>query len=72
MAEENDNFTGLSEDEAKEFHGLYLQGMAVFVGIAVVAHILVWAWRPWIPADEGYTLLEGGKQLASNLLTTLT
>lgn len=72
MAEENDSFTGLSEDEAKEFHGLYLQGMMVFVGIAVVAHILVWAWRPWIPADDGYALLEGGKQLASSLVTMLT
>ena len=24
-------------------------------GVAVVAHFLVWLWRPWFPGPEGYT-----------------
>ncbi len=39
--------SGLSSDEAKEFHAAYMQGFLGFTAIAVVAHILVWLWRPW-------------------------
>jgi len=35
------------DDEAKEFHQFYVQGLVGFTAIAVIAHILVWAWRPW-------------------------
>ncbi|AUB85381.1 light-harvesting antenna LH1, beta subunit [Candidatus Thiodictyon syntrophicum] len=47
---ENKSFglSGLTEDEAKEFHGFFSSSMTAFVGVAVVAHILVWAWRPWL------------------------
>jgi light-harvesting complex 1 beta chain len=24
------------------------------VAIAIVAHILAWAWRPWLPGVHGY------------------
>ena len=41
------SISGLTDDEAKEFHQLYIQGLVGFVSIAVVAHILVWAGRPW-------------------------
>lgn len=40
--------SGLTEAEAKEFHGHYMGGLIAFTAIAVFAHILVWAWRPWI------------------------
>jgi light-harvesting complex 1 beta chain len=26
----------------------------MFTVIAIVAHILVWQWRPWIPGVAGY------------------
>lgn len=71
MADGNETFTGLSEDEAKEFHGLYLQGMMVFTGVAVLAHLLVWIWRPWIPGADGYALLEGGKSAVSSIVSLL-
>ena len=29
----------------------------VFTLIAIVAHFLVWSWRPWIPGPNGYTML---------------
>jgi light-harvesting complex 1 beta chain len=40
--------TGLTDDEAKEFHGVFTSSMAAFLGVAVVAHILAWGWRPWL------------------------
>jgi light-harvesting complex 1 beta chain len=39
--------SGLTEAEAREFHGYYMTGLIGFTAIAVVAHILVWMWRPW-------------------------
>lgn len=54
MAEDKSSMTGLTEDEAMEFHKFYQQGLILFVGIGVVAHFLVWMWRPWIPYDHGY------------------
>lgn len=42
------NVSGLTEQEAKELHGSFMQMTMVYVGIAVVAHILMWIWRPWV------------------------
>jgi light-harvesting complex 1 beta chain len=41
------SISGLTDDEAQEFHAYYMQGMVGFTAVAVIAHILVWAWRPW-------------------------
>lgn len=40
--------TGLTEDEAKEFHAIFMSSFTAFIGVAIVAHILAWAWRPWL------------------------
>lgn len=66
------SLSGMSEGEAQEFHKYYLQGMWIFVAIAVVAHFLVWLWRPWIPGPDGYASLEGVQQTATALLPMLT
>jgi len=42
------SLSGLTEQEAKEFHGIFMSSFAGFTAIAVVAHILVWMWRPWL------------------------
>lgn len=70
MDKGNGSMTGMSEGEAQEFHRFYIQGMVMFVGVAVVAHFLVWLWRPWIPGPDGYSsnLIEGVKVAASNLI----
>ena len=39
--------SSLSESEAKEFHSAYVMGFSGFVGIAIVAHYLLYAWKPW-------------------------
>jgi light-harvesting complex 1 beta chain len=41
------SLTGLSNEEAKEVHSAFMSGFLGFTGIAVIAHILIWMWRPW-------------------------
>ncbi len=64
--------SGMSEGEAQEFHKYYLQGMYLFVAIAVVAHILVWFWRPWIPGPDGYASLDAVNQTVSAFLPMIS
>ncbi len=40
--------SGLSEEEAKAFGSVFFMSFVGFVVIALVAHFLVWQWRPWI------------------------
>jgi light-harvesting complex 1 beta chain len=42
------SLSGLSEQEAKEFHGVFMTSFIGFTVVAIVAHVLVWAWRPWL------------------------
>jgi light-harvesting complex 1 beta chain len=64
------SLSGMSEGEAQEFHRYYLQGMWIFVAIAVAAHLLVWMWRPWIPGPAGYASLDV-QQAAAHLVSML-
>jgi light-harvesting complex 1 beta chain len=56
---ERSSLSGLTESEAQEFHGLFIKSFIGFTIIAIIAHILVWNWRPWIPGPKGYALLDG-------------
>jgi light-harvesting complex 1 beta chain len=48
------SLSGLSDQEAKEFHGIFMTSFIIFTLIAVVAHFLAWQWRPWLPGAAGY------------------
>jgi light-harvesting complex 1 beta chain len=48
------SLSGLTEQEAKEFHGIFMTSFIIFTLIAVVAHFLAWQWRPWLPGASGY------------------
>jgi light-harvesting complex 1 beta chain len=48
MADDNRGLSGLSEGEAAEFHKIFVRSFIAFTAIAIVAHVLVWAWRPWL------------------------
>jgi light-harvesting complex 1 beta chain len=41
------SFTGLTDDQARELHEVYLKGFYLFTAVAVLAHLLVLLWRPW-------------------------
>ena len=47
--------SGLTEEEAKAFHSIFMTSFLAFTGIAVVAHFLVWTWRPWLQGGGGTT-----------------
>jgi light-harvesting complex 1 beta chain len=68
---DNNSWSGVSDQEAQEFHSFYLQGTFLFVAVAVVAHILVWLWRPWIPPAGGYkaAFLDGATTVLSAVQT---
>ena len=55
MADNRDgSLSGLTDNEAKEFHGIFITSFIIFTLIAVVAHFLAWQWRPWLPGASGY------------------
>ena len=70
MAIDNDrsSLSGLTEAEAQEFHGLFVKSFIAFTVIAIIAHFLVWMWRPWIPGPKGYAMLDGVSTAVHGLL----
>ena len=49
MAEERKgSLSGLSDQEARDFHGIFVTSFIGFTVIAIVAHVLVWNWRSWL------------------------
>jgi len=50
--------TYLTPEEAKDFHKLFMLSFIIFTLIAIVAHFLVWQWRPWLPGPQGYAAIE--------------
>jgi light-harvesting complex 1 beta chain len=61
----------LTEAEAKEFHGIFITSFIVFTVIAIIAHILAWMWRPWLPGPNGYALLNDAGALISHTISQL-
>jgi len=65
--------SGLSENEAKEFHSIFMSSFIGFTAVAIVAHILVWIWRPWLPSVRGYSVsmtdcVQNGLAVVSQML----
>jgi len=58
------SLSGLTESEAREFHAIFVTSFIVFLVIAIIAHILVWQWRPWLPGAQGYTSMIDGVKAA--------
>ncbi len=66
---ERSSLSGLTEAEALEFHSLFIKSFLIFVVIAIIAHVLVWTWRPWFPGPKGYALLDGVTHAAQAALS---
>ena len=62
------SLSGLTEAEAKEFHKIFMGSFIAFTLIAIVAHFLVWNWRPWLPGPNGYAELTDHVKLAHQTL----
>jgi light-harvesting complex 1 beta chain len=63
--------TGLTEGEAKEFHSIFMSSFIAFTVIALIAHILAWMWRPWLPGPEGYAALNDASQFLASITPML-
>jgi light-harvesting complex 1 beta chain len=42
------------------------------VAIAVVAHILAWQWRPWLPGPEGYAMIDSASAAFSSFVSSIS
>jgi light-harvesting complex 1 beta chain len=67
MDSDRPSLSGLTEAEAKEFHSLFITSFIGFTVIAIIAHVLVWNWRPWIPGPKGYPLLNNVVDVVQSL-----
>ena len=67
------SLSGLTESEAREFHSIFMTSFVIFTAIAIVAHILAWLWRPWLPGPGGYkAAMDGAIHYASIVSSYLT
>lgn len=72
MADRGNSLSGLTDQEAKEFHGIFMTSFILFTVVAIIAHFLVWQWRPWFPGPEGYGMtLDGVQGLVETVKTYL-
>jgi light-harvesting complex 1 beta chain len=51
---DRESLTGLTDAEAQEVHKYMVQGYFAFTAVAIVAHLLVWSWRPWFAPLRGW------------------
>ena len=65
------SLSGLTEAEALEFHSIFVKSFLIFVVIAIIAHVLVWQWRPWLPGPKGYAMLDGVQHAVHGVLPFL-
>ncbi len=70
--DDRSSLSGLTEAEAQEFHTLFTSSFLAFIVIAIVAHVLVWFWRPWIPGAKGYAMLDGATAAAHHLISLVS
>ncbi len=68
--ERRSTLSGLSVGEAKEFNRIFLISFCIFTVIAIIAHMLAWLWRPWLPGPHGYlTSMIDGAEVTRRLLS---
>ena len=64
------SISGMTEPEAREFHQIFMTSFLAFTAVAVVAHVLVYIWRPWLPSTPaGY---KTGMEILHHAFTALT
>ena len=67
------SLSGLTESEAREFHGIFVTSFLGFTAVAIVAHILAWMWRPWLPPAKDYNaqVIDGATTTFASLVSFL-
>ena len=59
----------VSDAEAKEFHNGFMLGFFIWLAVAVVAHYLVWLWRPWLSTKTAMIDVDQAVSTITSLLT---
>jgi light-harvesting complex 1 beta chain len=54
----------LPKKDSKTFVGIFLASFVVFLAVALMAQILTWQWRSWLPGAEGEKTMIGGVKAA--------
>ncbi|MFC3147990.1 hypothetical protein [Piscinibacterium candidicorallinum] len=49
----NDTLQEMMKNDSVSFNGIFLASFVVLLAIALIAQILTWKWRPWLPGAEG-------------------
>ncbi|MCW5662533.1 MAG: light-harvesting protein [Piscinibacter sp.] len=52
------------KSESKAFFTIFVVAFTFFLAIALVAQLLTWQWRNWLPGAEGGKSLVGGVKSA--------
>lgn len=56
--------TAVLKKDSGAFAAIFCVGFALFLMIAVVAQVLGWHWRSWLPGAESVKSLTGGVKAA--------
>ena len=62
----------LTAAEAQAYHKLFMTFTFIYIGIATVAHLLMWAWKPWIQAAAETSTAEAGVRMAQAVMPFLS
>jgi light-harvesting complex 1 beta chain len=54
----------MQQNDSKVFVGIFVISFVVFMGVALVARLLTWQWRSWLPGSEGEKSMIGGVKAA--------
>lgn len=46
--------------DSRAYQGIFVVSFLVFLAVALVAQLLTWKWRPWLPGAEGQKSLFSG------------
>ena len=68
---DRESMSGLTPDEAREFHDFYMKGLVLFTAVAIVAHFLVWVWRPWLSSGDMASASDLLQNSANTLMTLI-
>jgi len=63
---------GLMKGESRSFASIYAVSFVIILAIALVAQMLGWQWRSWLPGAEGIdSLYDGVKVAVYNFMSQL-
>jgi light-harvesting complex 1 beta chain len=54
----------MQQNDSRVFLGIFVVGFVVLLGVALVAQLLTWPWRSWLPGAESEKSLIGGVKVA--------